>query len=151
MKKLQTLPKALLQALKNYYNKYFSRANYPNACVNRRGYWQVLAVFAPYHLLLTNMEKQGFDFLSFISWPYFIPSLFLLLLYMVAGVVFIVIASHRCRDIGISTWYTLLVLVPSINIAFLIILGCLKTGAVKKYRKKYRKKHSLAKNKKTDL
>ena len=168
MKKLQ----ALLQALKDYYNKYFSQANSRNACINRRGYWQMLAIVAPCHILVlygaghlgSNMVlPHDYGFLSYIlaliSWPYFIPWFLLLFFHTVF---FIPIANYRCRDIGISTWYTFLIvvpyakiasiiiIVPDIRIAFIIILGCLETGAVKKYRKKYRKKYGLGKNKKTD-
>ena len=157
-----------LQALKDYYNKYFSRHNSRNAYINRRGYWQMLAIVAPCHILVlygaghlgSNMVlPHDYGFLSFIlpliSWPYFIPWFFLAFFYIVF---FVVIASHRCRDIGISKWYILLVafpyakiasiiiIVPDIRIAFIIILGCLETGAAKKYRQKYR----LRKNKKTD-
>ena len=161
------------QALKDYYNKYFSQANSRNACINRRGYWQMLAVVAPCYILVlyaprylgsTIVLPHDSGFLSFIlpliTWPYFIPWFFLAFFYIVF---FIAIASHRCRDIGISKWYILLVIfpyakiasiiiiVPDIRIAFIIILGCLETGAAKKYRKKYRKKYGLGKNKKTDL
>ena len=83
--------KALLQALKDYYNKYFSQATtIRNACINRRGYWQMLAIVAPCHILVlyatdylgsTIVLPHDSGFLSFIlpliSWPYFIPLLFL--------------------------------------------------------------------------
>ena len=156
IKKLQTLPKALLQALKDYYNKYFRGYNYRNACINRRGYLQMLAVVMAYPILVIYMadyldfpydSPHSLAFQSFISSPYFTFFLFLLLFYVVIGVVFIIIVGHRCRDIGISRWYTLLIFVPYIKIAFIIILGCLEKDAVKKYRKKYR----LGKNKKTGL
>ena len=152
MKKLQALPKALLQALEDYYNKYFSLYSLRKVCINRRGYWQMLAVVLPYHILVLNIvnyldlnfyPRHSFDYQAFVSWPYFIPSCLLLLFYPVIIALFWVITAHRCRDIGISRWYTLLIFVSYINIAFLIILGCRKTGAAKK--------HSLAKNKKTDL
>ena len=162
-----------LQALKDYYNKYFSQANSRNACINRRGYWQMLAIVVPCHILVlyatdyldrTIVSPHGSGFLSFIlpliSSPYFIPLCFLAFFHIA---LFFTIAHHRCRDIGISHWYIFLILVPyakiasiiiivpDIRIAFIIILGCLETGAVEKYRKKYRKKHSLRKNKKTGL
>ena len=151
IKKPQALPKTLLQALKDYYNKYFSRYNSRNACINRRGYWQMLAVVLPYHILVVNIadyldrnldSSHSFNFQSLISLPYFIPSCLLLLFYPVIIALFWVILSHRCRDIGISRWYTLLVFVSPINIAFLIILGCLEKDSAEKYH--------LRKNKKTD-
>ena len=153
IKKLQTLPKALLQALKDYYNKYFGGYNYRNACINRRGYWQMLAIVAPCHILVLYAPRylgrnmvlpHDYGFLSYIlaliTWPYFIPWFFLAFFYIVF---FIVIASHRCRDIGISHWYTLLVIFPYIKIAFIIIFGCLKKDSAEKY--------GLRKNKKTSL
>ena len=152
IKKLQTLPKALLQALKDYYNKYFRGYNYRNACINRRGYWQMLAIVAPCHILvlygadyldstIVSPISSGFlpYILPLISSPYFIPW-FLLLFFHIA--LFFTIADHRRKDIGLSKWYVLLLLVPDIRIAFIIILGCLKRGVAEKY--------GLRKNKKTD-
>ena len=152
IKKLQALPKTLFQALKDYYNKYFRGYNYRNACINRRGYWQMLAVVVPCHILVlygadyldsTIVSPHGSGFLSFIlpfiSSPYFIPW-FLFLFFHIS--LFFTIADHRCRDIGISRWYILLIFVSYINIAFLIILGCLEKDSAEKYH--------LRKNKKTD-
>ena len=145
--------KALLQALKDYYNKYFGGYNYRNACINRRGYWQMLAIVVPCHILVlygaghlgsTIVLPHDYGFLSYIlaliSWPYFIPW-YLLLFFHIAF--FLSIAPHRCRDIGISTGYTLLVIFPYIRIAFIIILGCLEKDSAEKYH--------LRKNKKTGL
>ena len=160
---VQVLLQALLQAWSNCYD-YFSSGSDRNGCISRRGYWKMLAVVLPYHFLATYLDRtfysrHSFSFQSCISSPYSyscflqLSDIVIFLVYLVMLIVFVVISSHRCRDIGISKWYILLllVLVDYLKIAFLIILGCLEKDAVKKYRKKYRKKYHLRKNKKTDL
>ena len=157
IKKLQALLQALLQAWSNCYD-YVSRGSDRYGCISRRSYWQMLAVVLPYHFLATYLDRafysrHSFSFQSCISSPYsyscflHLSDTVIFIVYLVMLIVFFVIVGHRCRDIGISRWYTLLIFVPYIKIAFIIILGCLETGAVKKYRFLL----GLGKNKKTGL
>ena len=41
------------------------------------------------------------------------------------------IAIRRCNDIGISPWWTVLVLIPYVNYAVIILLGFIKTDAAR--------------------
>ena len=104
---------------------------------NRREYWEMLAIVIPCYLLneyvvlplVPAFDERGF--LSYISSRYVITWILLGSFYL--GLLFGA-SFGRCRDIGISCWYVLLMLFGYLNIAFIILLCTLETGSGKKMR-----------------
>ena len=129
----------MIETLKKYYNNYYRYKNY-KGYAKRLEYWKMLAVIIPLYLIervvLWSLAEsiptnKVPDLTSILFSTRFIFVIILLILYLLP---FFYTAFRRCNDIGISRWCTLLVLIDYISIVFIIMLGCLNTGAWKKFK-----------------
>lgn len=94
---------------------------------SRQEYWAIILIC---YFILTF-------FGSFTSLFYFIPSWMILrflvgsfMLVIFAGILYIMfaVAFRRCKDIGINSWFSLTLLIPTINLIAIIVFGLLPKG-----------------------
>lgn len=101
-------------------NKYFSLQGRST----RSQYWaiQLLSIvigfiwFLGLGAILLNIDNEAYDVLG---------GLMIMAGWAVIGWVHLATVVRRCRDIGISPWYTVTIYIPYLGFIPLIIIGCL--------------------------
>lgn len=102
------------------YKKYLSL----EGVATRQEYWAIMLIC---YFVLTFFGSLSSVFLfvpSFLIFRLLIGSFMLALL---AGILYVMFAVvyRRCKDIGINSWFALVLLVPTINIIAIIVFGLL--------------------------
>ena len=125
----------IFEALKKYFNPY-GRAR-------RTEYWCIMAIAVLFLFLIITFESfitnektvESIYFLNYTIAFYFFKTIAFLLILI--SVIYFLTFARRCNDIGIAPWCIALILLtlmlfPYINIATVIIVGCIKSDVVKK-------------------
>lgn len=87
----------------------------------RNEYWAVLALSSLLMVSTVILFLALSEILLNLSW-------FFILIVVVAGaIVQFAVIARRLRDIGINPWWTLAILIPYVDIALIIVFGCLES------------------------
>lgn len=102
--------------------KYFSL----EGTASRQEYWAIILIS---YFILTFFGSLTSLFLFIPSWLILRLLVGSFMLALFAGLLYLMFATtfRRCKDIGINSWFALVLLIPTINIIAIIVFGLLPT------------------------
>jgi uncharacterized membrane protein YhaH (DUF805 family) len=95
-----------------------------NGTSKRSEYWAVNLV-CYFMLVIAGLVSAFMMELGFIGFVFVLP--LMLTVFVITTFLIISVTIKRCRDIGISPWFTLSLAIPYIGIIPFIVFGCLKS------------------------